>query len=338
MNKIGILTSGGDAPGMNAAIHSIVHAAMSRNIQTVGFVRGYNGLIDNQVTLLTADKVKHISHLGGTIIKSARCPKMRDDKYQLQAVDNMQQNNVDALVVIGGDGSFRGADILSQLTDIPIIGIPGTIDNDIDGSDFTVGFDTAANTALQAIDKIRDTADAFERIFIIEVMGRHSGQLALNIGVAAEAEHILCPEMDVDPHQIVQNITSHINSYLQQHHDASYIIVAAENIYPGGAMALADMLTQQIGIDCRACVLGHMQRGGMASCSDRTLATKLGAFAVESLIAGHKKMMVGEVSGKLTLTSLSKTGLGQKTIDPFLLNLFSRKYDTGLNTSMSNSD
>lgn len=325
MKKLGIITSGGDAPGMNAAIHSIVTTAHFHNIECIGFERGYNGLIDNVSTQLSLSKVKHISHLGGTIIKSARCPRMLEPKFQQRAVENMQLNGVDAFIVIGGDGSFRGAHLLNQLTNIPIVGVPGTIDNDIDGTNYTIGFDTAANTALDAIDKIRDTADAFERIFIVEVMGRHSGQLALNIGAAAEAEHILCPEMEIPPHEILQNITTHINTYLKVNPHASYIIVTAENTYPDGSMALADILSKQIGIDCRASVLGHMQRGGMASCIDRILATKLGAFAVESLKSGANNKMVGEVNGELILTPLANTGLGNKKIDPYLLNLYKKK-------------
>jgi 6-phosphofructokinase 1 len=325
MNKIGILTSGGDAPGMNAAIHAIVTTANFHNIECIGFERGYNGLIDNVAVLLPLSKVKHISHLGGTILKSARCPRMLEPKFQKIAAENMQLNALDAFIVIGGDGSFQGAHFLSQLTSIPIIGVPGTIDNDIDGTDNTIGFDTAANTALDAIDKIRDTADAFERIFIVEVMGRHSGQLALNIGVAAEAEHVLCPEMHIPPHQIIQNITTHINTYLNVNPHASYIIVTAENTYPDGSIALADMLSNKIGIDCRASVLGHMQRGGMASCVDRILATKLGAFSVESLLSGAKSRMAGEVKGQLILTPLADTGLGNKKIDPYLLNIYSKK-------------
>lgn len=325
MKTIGIITSGGDAPGMNAAIHSIVTTASFHNIQCIGFERGYNGLIDDIHHDLSLANVKHISHLGGTILKSARCPRMLEQKYRNQVIETLINNSIDGLIVIGGDGSFQGAHLLSQITDIPIIGVPGTIDNDIDGSDYTIGFDTASNTALDAIDKIRDTADAFERIFIIEVMGRHSGQLALNVGIAAEAEQIICPEMAIDPHLIVQNIAQHINSYLIDNGHASYIIVAAENTYPDGALALAELLTKQIGIECRASVLGHMQRGGLASCADRTLATKLGAFAVESLISGYNNVMSGQVNGQLTLTELEKTGLGTKQVDPYLLNIYTNK-------------
>lgn len=325
MKNIGILTSGGDAPGMNAAIHAIVSTASFHQINCIGFERGYNGLIDNNYRKLNKYNTKHISHLGGTILKSARCSRMMEEQGRMDAVNTMQQLELDGLLVIGGDGSFRGAAELNKITNIPIIGLPGTIDNDIDGSDYTIGFFTAANTALDAIDKIRDTADAFERIFIVEVMGRHSGHLALEVGVAAEAEHILCPEMKIEPQQIVQNIVTHVNNYLSVNGDSSYIIVIAENTYNEGSEALAKMLTQQIGIETRASILGHIQRGGIASCLDRTLATKLGGFAVESLVAGKNAVMAGEVNGKLCLTDLVKTGAGNKQPDVYLMNLYQKK-------------
>lgn len=324
-NNIAILTSGGDAPGMNAAIHAIVTAAEHHNINCFGYERGYNGLLHNNLRHLTNHSVKHISHLGGTILKSARCPEMTETAQQQLAVANLAESNIDALLVIGGDGSFRGATALSGLTDIPIIGIPGTIDNDIDGSDHTIGFATACDTALSAIDKIRDTADAFERIFIVEVMGRHSGHLALEVGIGCEAEQIICPEMDIDPHNTVQSITTHINNYLEVYGDASYIIVLAEHSYPQGSEALAKMLTEQIGIETRASILGHIQRGGTPVCQDRTLATKLGGFAVEALLKGEKSVMAGSISGRLCLTSLSQTGQKQKRPDPYLLNLYKHK-------------
>ncbi len=325
INTIGILTSGGDAPGMNAAIHAIVTTAEHHNINCIGFERGYNGLIDNTHIKLNNHNIKHISQLGGTILKSARCQRMLEPEMRELAVANMKQLELDGLIVIGGDGSFRGATELAQLCNIAIVGVPGTIDNDIDGSDHTIGFFTAADTALDAIDKIRDTADAFERIFIVEVMGRHSGHLALSVGVAAEAEQIICPEMNIPAHSIVQNIATHINSYLQVYGDSSYIIVLAEHTYEDGSEALAKMLTEQIGIETRASILGHIQRGGIASCQDRILATKLGGFAVESLINGEQAKMVGEVQGQLILTDLAKTGLGVKQPDPYLLNLYRQK-------------
>lgn len=325
IKNIGLLTSGGDAPGMNAAIHTIVTTAEYYNVTCFGFKRGYNGLIDNNCNKLSSRSVKHISQQGGTILKSARCERMLELEMRQLAVDNMHNLELDGLIVIGGDGSFRGAAELTQLTDIPILGVPGTIDNDIDGSDYTIGFFTAADTALDAIDKIRDTADAFERIFIVEVMGRHSGHLALEVGVAAEAEHIICPEMGIEPQSIVQNIATHINNHLAVFGNSSYIIVLAENTYEQGSEALAKMLTEQIGIETRASILGHIQRGGIASCQDRTLATKLGGFSVESLIRGNHSVMVGEVSGELILTPLDKTGLGVKKPSRYLLNLYQKK-------------
>lgn len=325
LKNIGLLTSGGDAPGMNAAIHAIVTTAEFHGINCFGFERGYNGLLDNNFVKLNNHNVKHISQLGGTILKSARCSRMLSPEKRDHAITNMANLNLDGLIVIGGDGSFRGATELAKLTSVPIIGVPGTIDNDIDGSDHTIGFFTAADTALDAIDKIRDTADAFERIFIVEVMGRHSGHLALSVGVAAEAEHIICPEMNIAPESIVQNIATHINNYLAVYGDSSYIIVLAEHTYEDGSEALAKMLTEQIGIETRASILGHIQRGGIASCLDRTLATKLGGFAVESLINGQRSKMVGEVKGQLVLTDLDKTGLGIKQPDPYLLNLYRQK-------------
>ncbi len=325
VNNIGLLTSGGDAPGMNAAIHAIVTTAEYHNINCIGFERGYNGLIDNNHIKLNNHNVKHISQLGGTILKSARCERMLQPDMRQVAVDNMKLLNLDGLIVIGGDGSFRGAAELSKATEMPIIGVPGTIDNDIDGSDYTIGFFTAADTALDAIDKIRDTADAFERIFIVEVMGRHSGHLALEVGVAAEAEHIICPEMNIEPQSIIQNIATHINNHLAVYGNSSYIIVIAENTYEEGSESLAQMLTEQIGIETRASILGHIQRGGIASCQDRTLATKLGGFAVESLLAGKSAVMAGEIKGQLALTPLTKTGAGVKQPNQYLLNLYRKK-------------
>lgn len=325
IKNIGIITSGGDAPGMNASIHALVTTAGFHQINCIGFERGYNGLIDNNYIKLNRHNIKHISQLGGTILKSARCPRMLEHQHQLTVVDTMKRHQLDGLIIIGGDGSFRGAVELGKHTSTPIIGVPGTIDNDIDGSDYTIGFFTACDTALSAIDKIRDTADAFERIFIVEVMGRHSGHLALEVGVAAEAEHIICPEMNIAPHDVVQNIATHINRYLSINGNASYIIVMAEHTYADGSEALAQMLTQQIGIETRASILGHIQRGGIATCQDRTLATRLSGFAIESLVAGENQVMAGEVNNKLVLTPLAETGLGVKKPNEYLLDLYQKK-------------
>lgn len=325
MKKIGILTSGGDGPGMNAAIHAIVSAAAHHNLQCIGFEHGYNGLLHRDFRLLTPTDVQHISHRGGTILKSARCKEMREPRYQQQAAENLSALALDGLIVIGGDGSFRGADAIQALTGKAIIGVPGTIDNDIDGSDFSIGYFTAVHTAVEAIDKIRDTADAFDRIFVVEVMGRHSGFLALDVAVATEAEQVICPEMNLVPENLLDNVIEHINGHFSQFGYTSYIIVLAENsLGDSNSEQLAATLQQHTGIDCRAVVLGHIQRGGTAMPRDRILATKLGVFAVDSLLAGKRGVMVGEIGNNLVLTALSATGQRTKKPSEFMLDLYRR--------------
>lgn len=321
LKKIAVLTSGGDAPGMNAAVRSIVLTAVHFNIEIVGFKHGYNGLLTNDVVPLTQKSVKSIISLGGTILKSARCKTFHTEESALLATKNLQNNDIDALIVIGGDGSFRGAVHLSRFWNKQIVGVPGTIDNDIDGTDNTIGFLTATETALDAIDKIRDTADAFERIFIVEVMGRNSGFLALQTGIASAAEQIICPELHAPEHHDLEQLCLRIQSAQMESPHNSYIIVIAENFWSGGAYGLAQTLSTQIGIDCRPCALGHIQRGGSPSSSDRILATKLGAQAVEAILQGENTVMVGEVSGKLKLTPLSLTGEKTKTIDSELIRI-----------------
>ncbi len=318
MKKIGVLTSGGDAPGMNAAIRAVVLTASQYGIEVVGFRHGFNGIFQRDFQPLTAADVRQIAHLGGTILKSARCKQLPEPGGPEQAADILHELGIEALLVIGGDGSFRGCVALSQHYRGQLVGLPGTIDNDLDGTDLTIGFATALETALEAIDKIRDTADAFERTFLVEVMGRHTGYLALSAGIAGSAEQIICPEYGdiVD----VADIAADIRSYQQQHGACSYIIVLAETMYPAGAAALAHELSVQSGTECRAVVLGHLQRGGSPVGSDRILATKLGAYAVEQLMAGHAHMMMaGEQAGQAVLFPLRLTGAQHKKADPFLL-------------------
>jgi 6-phosphofructokinase 1 len=319
IKRIGILTSGGDAPGMNAAIRATVLTAAAQNIEVIGFRHGFNGLLENDYQTLLPQHVQHIIQHGGTLLKSARCKALHTTEGAKQAAFALEQLQLDALIIIGGDGSFRGALAIAQYYRGQIIGVPGTIDNDVDGSDFTIGFATAIDTALDAIDKIRDTADAFERIFLVELMGRHSGYITLSAGIAAGAEQIICPE-------IAQLQTGNLKSLLTpiQHAQllrgkSSYIIVVAENSYPGGTTALAEDLGDALGIECRACILGHIQRGGSPVGADRILATKLGAFAVEQLINGAHLMMAGEVNQQAVLYPLAKTGDKQKQIDPYLV-------------------
>ena len=328
MKRIALLTSGGDAPGMNAAIHSIVMSCHHEGIEVIGFDKGFNGLLDNEYHPLTHHDVKHIIHMGGTILKSARCHRLMESEYQTLAAKHLNQLNLDGLIVIGGDGSFRGGAVLSGLTSVPVIGVPATIDNDLEGTDATIGFYTAVQTAVEAVDKIRDTADAFERIFIVEVMGRNSGFLALDTGIATEAELIICPEMRIDVSQLAENIAVHNRQYIETFGHSSYIIVMAENTYPGGASALAFELSKNRGIECRATVLGHIQRGGNAIANDRLLASKLGDAAVEALQCGLSGKMVGLVQGKIKYTRFDACGLKEKAPDPYLMHLYQTKLMT----------
>ena len=316
MKTIGILTSGGDAPGMNTAIHSIVKTASANEINCIGFERGYNGIIDNNYRQLTEHSVKHISHFGGTILKTARCKRLLDPKYQAIAASNISSHQLDGLIIIGGDGSFRGALSISKLCNIRVIGIPATIDNDIDGCDYTLGFQTAVQTATEAIDKIRDTADALERIFIVEVMGKESGHIALHAGIACEAEQIIYPEMQLTAQNALALITQDISKYIEHMGHASYIIVMAENsIKNSSAFTLAKLIADAVNIDCRAIVLGHTQRGGTATSQDRVLASKLGYFAIQALIEGSANVMVGIQKGERVLVQLADTIKHQKTLD-----------------------
>lgn len=319
IKRIGILTSGGDAPGMNAAIRAAVLTAAAHNIDVIGFRHGFNGLLEDDSQTLLPHHVQHIIQQGGTIIKSARCKTLHTDAGARQAADTLHRLQLDALLIIGGDGSFRGALAIAPYYRGQIIGVPGTIDNDVDGTDFTIGFATAIDTALDAIDKIRDTADAFERIFLVELMGRHSGYIALSAGIAAGAEQIICPEFGALQANALKTLITPIQRAQLLRGKSSYIMVVAENSYPGGTTALAEALSSALGIECRACILGHIQRGGSPVGADRILATKLGAFAVEQLVAGAHLMMAGEINQQAVLYPLAQTGERKKQIDPFLV-------------------
>ena len=305
IKRIAVLTSGGDAPGMNAAIRSVVLAAHHYKLETIGFFSGYNGLIDDNSTKLTPASVNGIIHQGGTILKSARCPAMLTEDGLRSAAETLTKENVDALIVIGGDGSFNGLLALKKHWSGQMVGIPGTIDNDIDGTDFTIGFSTAVNTGIEAIDKIRDTAEAFERIFIVELMGRHSGHITFNVGIACAAEQILSFEnfSQDDEQEKLIHLANEI-SHAQENRHASYIIVIAENLWRGGATELARQLKQTSNIDCTACILGYIQRGGSPVAKDRILATKMGVSAVQELIAGNNNVMIGERNNHLLTVPL----------------------------------
>ncbi|SET52224.1 6-phosphofructokinase [Thalassotalea agarivorans] len=320
--RIALLTSGGDAPGMNAAIRGVVLACEKHDVQVYGYLQGYNGLIDDNYCLLTSDDVAQIVHLGGTILKSARCPQMCDDDGLKQAATNLMKSKIDALIVIGGDGSFNGLLALKRFWPGQMLGLPGTIDNDLDNTDYTIGFSTAINTALDAIDKIRDTAQAFDRVFAIELMGRHSGHLTFNTGIASGAEHIMSFENTnvSDTDKTLSELAQEIN-VIKQKRNRSYVIVVAENLWPGGVQTLATQLKQSHNIDCTVCVLGHIQRGGNPDAKDRVMATRMGVAAVQAVLLGETDKMVGEVNQEMVLVPL-KTAIQQtKAVNSHLVEM-----------------
>jgi 6-phosphofructokinase 1 len=299
MNKIALLTSGGDSPGMNAAVRAIVKTCLFYNIVPVGIRDGYKGMLYSDMFEMKYSDVDNIIHTGGTILGSSRCLEFKNQETRKIAIDNLNKNAVDGLIVIGGDGTFTGASILSEEMGIPVIGIPGTIDNDIYGTDHTIGYDTALNTVIEAIDKIRDTASSHHRIFFIEVMGRHAGFIALNAAVASGAESVLIPEEIPDLNQLVSQIQN------QNKGKRSSIIIVAEGEQEGGSIELINKVSPMLeGYDLRPTVLGHIQRGGNPSAFDRILATRMGSYAVELLLDGQNGIMIGSDGDKLITTSL----------------------------------
>jgi 6-phosphofructokinase 1 len=296
MTKILILTSGGDAPGMNAVVRAVVRSAIYRGIEVYASHSGYEGLVKQQLMKLETTSVANCIQLGGTIIKTGRCEAFFDKSVRAECIKFLKKEGIDYLVVIGGDGSFRGATALYEENGPPVIGIPGTIDNDITGSEYTIGFDTARNTALGAIDKIRDTASSHNRNFMVEVMGRNAGFLAVDVGISGGAEYILIPEFPMNAEQLAQRIHEMRPGKL------SSIIVVAEGDSPGHTIELAKNLNQLTNKDYRACVLGHIQRGGNPSALDRKYASLMGAKAIEALSAGIKNKMIAVINDKIVVT------------------------------------
>ena len=301
MKNIAVLTSGGDAPGMNAAIRAVVRACSYHNVTCTGIYRGFQGLIDGDFETLDARSVRNIINKGGTFLKSARCMDFKTKEGRQSAYDNLKKAGVDGLILIGGDGTFTGGQLFSNEFDIPIVGIPATIDNDINGTDFTLGYDTALNTVVEAIDKIRDTASSHNRLFLIEVMGRDAGDIALNSGIGAGAEEILIPEEDNGTERLLASLEKSRKSG-----KTSSIIVVAEGEKSGkNIFELATFIEEKLeGYDIRVSVLGHIQRGGSPSCFDRVLASKLGVGAVEALLDGKSSIMVGLVHKKVVHVDL----------------------------------
>jgi 6-phosphofructokinase 1 len=300
INSIGILTSGGDAPGMNAAIRAVTRAAIFNNIRVKAIYHGYKGLITNNIVEFTSKDVSNIIQQGGTILKTARCKEFMTIEGRKIAFETMQSQEIDALIVIGGDGSITGAKIFAQEYNIPIIGLPGTIDNDLFGTDSTIGYDTALNTIMQAVDKIRDTATSHERLFFIEVMGRDAGFLALNSALATGSEAAVIPEKPTS----VEELEDFIRNGLRKSKNSSIVLVAEGD---GGAQGIADRIKNNFPeYDVRVSILGHMQRGGSPSACDRILASRMGVAAIDALLEEQRSVMIGVVNDEIVYVPFSK--------------------------------
>ena len=316
IKRIGVLTSGGDSPGMNAAIRSVVRTSAFHGLECTAVYRGYQGLIDGDFKEFNARSVNNIIHKGGTILKSARCEDFRTSEGRKKAFENIQKAGIDALVVIGGNGSLTGAQKLNEEFGFPVMGIPGTIDNDILGTDYTIGFDTAINTVVEAIDKIRDTASSHNRLFFVEVMGRDVGLVALNSGVGAGAEEILIPEQNLGLDRMLDSL-----KHSKDSGKSSSIVVVAEGDKTGkNVFELKEYVEKHLPIyDVRVSVLGHMQRGGSPTCFDRVLASRMGVKAVESLMEGKTNYMIGIENNKMVLTPIDYAISGLTPIDQELV-------------------
>lgn len=317
IERLGVLTSGGDSPGMNAAIRAIVRTSIYENIEPVGIYRGYAGLIKGEMEVMQSHSVSNIIQRGGTILKSARSEEFKTTEGRKKAYDNLVKNNIDALIVIGGDGTFTGARIFGEEYDYPIVGLPGTIDNDLFGTDFTIGYDTAINTVVDAVDKIRDTADSHDRLFIIEVMGRDAGFIALRSGIATGAEKILIPESKTYINNLIRLLR-----HDWRKNKTSGIIIVAEGDDSGGAIEVAKKINEKFDqYETRITILGHIQRGGSPTAMDRVLASRLGYEAVKALLEGQRDIMIGEINRKIEYTPFEKSIKHHQTVDIELLEI-----------------
>ena len=315
--RVAVLTSGGDAPGMNACIRAVVIACERFGYTLFGYKHGYNGLLAQEYEILALNATHNLIQQGGTLLLSARCEKFKTEQGAIDAAANLNALNIDTLIVIGGDGSFRGAAHLSAHWNGQIIGIPGTIDNDVAGTDATIGYYTAIDTAMSSIDKVRDTADAFERIFIVEVMGRHAGFLALNAALASAADYVILPETFVNEENELEKIIHQIEARRALKGPVSFIVVMAEHVWPGGINILTEKLELRTHSEVRPLILGHVQRGGTPVSQDRLLATKLGTYAVGLVGTGVTDVMVGEVNGKPVTVPLVQTWEKTKPLDEY---------------------
>jgi len=302
VTKIGVLTSGGDSPGMNACVRAVVRTALYHGLEVYGIMRGYSGMVEDEIIKMESRSVANIIQRGGTILKTSRCKEFFEYEGRKKAYENLKKHDIDGLVIIGGDGSFKGAQLFSNEFDIPCIGLAGTIDKDIAGTDFTIGFDTAVNTAVEAIDKIRDTADAHDRLFVIEVMGRDAGYIALHSGISTGAENILIPECKTVMQEIITQLAEK-----ERRKKLVNLIVVAEGDEFGGANEVAKFIKEKLPHqEVRVCILGHIQRGGSPSCIDRVIASRMGYHAVECLMEGKHNVFVGIINNKMSYIPLDE--------------------------------
>ena len=318
MKRIGILTSGGDAPGMNACIRAAVRTSLARDIPIMGINRGYSGLINDDVLPLERREVANIIHLGGTILGTSRSEAFKTGQGRQKAIATLERHGIDGLIVIGGEGSFQGGSLLQEEGGIKIQGIPGTIDNDVYGTDQTVGFDTAVNCALEAIDRIRDTAVSHERLFFIEVMGRNTGFIALESGISGGAEELIIPEEPMDTDELCSRLKKSFGLGKK-----SAIVVVSEDGRPGHSVDLAQDVEKNTGFETKVCILGHLQRGGSPTARDRILASKLGVAAADALSQDKSGSMPGEIQGRIVFTPLHQTWERKKNLNPELKDLLS---------------
>ncbi len=317
MKRIGVFTSGGDAPGMNACIRAVVRTALYYNIEVFGIHRGYSGMIRGEIFKMESKDVSNILQLGGTILQSARSETFRTPAGRAEAFAQLTNIGIEGLVAIGGDGTFGGAAIFGEEHPIAIIGVPGTIDNDLYGSDFTLGYDTAVNTAMTCIDNIKDTANSHNRLFFVEVMGRDAGFIALRSGIASGAEAVLIPENKTDIDELINTLAANY-----ERKKSSSIVVVAEGEKSGGAFEIAEMVKKKFAhYDMRVTVLGHLQRGGRPTAFDRVLASRLGMEAVQALIDGKKGVMVGQIHHRIEFTPFEKACKHNLKINPIMLDM-----------------
>jgi len=316
MKRIGVLTSGGDAPGMNACLRAVVRTALYNNLEVIGFRHGYEGLIHDEHILLNHKSVANIIQRGGTILKTARSQRFMTEEGLHKAAETISKNNLNGLVAIGGDGTFKGAIELSKISNVHIIGCPGTIDNDLKGTDFTIGYDTAINTVVEAVDKIRDTAESHDRVFIVEVMGRDAGLIAMRSGIGSGAEAILIPESKNDFEYLMKRLEK------SRKDKSSKIIIVAEGDESGGAYKVAEKVKQHFPqFDIRVSILGHIQRGGSPTCMERVSASRMGYAAVEGLLNGKKNVMAGIINNEIVYTPFEKAVKYMEELHPDMVKM-----------------